>query len=58
MGENIEFDDKKLKELIEKSKDLMKDYLSRDSSELNILNIIDKATDEHNHSKIFEYFIY
>ena len=52
MGENIEFDDKKLKELIEKSKDLMKDYLSRDSSELNILNIIDKATDEHNHSKI------
>ena len=55
MGENIEFDDKKLKklkELIEKSKDLMKDYLSRDSSELNILNIIGKAADEHNHSKI------
>lgn len=52
MGENIEFDDKKLKELIEKSKDLMKDYLNRDSSELNILNVIGKATDEHNHSKI------
>lgn len=55
MGENIEFDDKKLKklkEIIEKSKDLMKDYLSRDSSELNILNIIGKAADEHNHSKI------
>lgn len=52
MEENKEFDNKKLKELIEKSKDLMKDYLSRDSSELNILNIIGKAADEHNHSKI------
>ena len=37
MEENKEFDNKKLKELIDKSKDLMKDYLSRDSSELNIL---------------------
>ena len=36
----------------------MKDYLSRDSSELNILNIIDKATDEHKSFKNFEYFIY
>ena len=52
MEENKEFDNKKLKELIDKSKDLMKDYLSRDSSELNILNIIGKAADEHNHSKI------
>ena len=52
MEENKEFDNKKLKELIEKSKDLMKDYLSRDSSELNILNVIGKAADEHNHSKI------
>lgn len=52
MEKNKEFDNKKLKELIEKSKDLMKDYLSRDSSELNILNIIGKAADEHNHSKI------
>ena len=52
MGENKEFDTKKLKELIDKSKDLMKDYLSRDSSELNILNIIGRAADEHNHSKI------
>lgn len=52
MEENKEFDNKKLKELIDKSKDLMKDYLSRDSSELNILNIIGKVADEHNHSKI------
>nr|WP_314656543.1 PD-(D/E)XK nuclease family protein [uncultured Fusobacterium sp.] len=52
MGENIEFDNKKLKELIDKSKDLMKDYLSRDSSEINILNAINQDTIEHNHSKI------
>ena len=32
MGENIEFDNKKFKELTDKSKDLMKDYLRRDSN--------------------------
>ena len=52
MGENKEFDNKKFKELIDKSKDLMKDYLRRDSSELNLLNVIDEDTYEWNHSKI------
>ena len=50
MGENKEFDNKKFKELIDKSKDLMKDYLRRDSSELNLLNVIDEDTYEWNHS--------
>ena len=40
MEENKEFDNEKLKKIINKSKDLMKDYLSRDSSEINILNIL------------------
>lgn len=55
MEENEEFDNEKLKKIINKSKDLMKDYLSRDSSEINILNIIKLDAAEHNHSRILNF---
>lgn len=55
MGENKEFDNVKLKKMIDKSKDLMKDYLSRDSSELNILNVINQDSAERNHSRILNF---
>ena len=38
--------------LLEKGKKLLKDYSSKDSSEINILNIIDGDTLEWSHSKI------